>query len=157
MNINFKTEESLELARSIAKNVKSFHTYHHILYDIGKNFYNGQLTYVEIGCFAGASACLMVQLDNARVISVDIGKPVKKEVALSNVAKYNRLNNFYRYIKGDSTKKETILQVRKLVAGGIDILFIDGSHKFKDVVSDSRITGRWLTGAGLLFLMIMMI
>jgi predicted O-methyltransferase YrrM len=130
------TAESFRLVTGIAQNVTTFHRYHHILFDIARTFETKEITYVEIGCYAGASACLMLQRKNTNVVSIDIGQPVKEEIAHGNIKKYNIHNNSYSYIKGDSSLLNTIMKLRNIIHSGIDILFIDGSHKLNQVILD---------------------
>lgn len=130
------TNESLYLATKIKAKVKTFHIKHRVIFDIARAFGEQPITYVEIGCYAGASACLMMHRKNTRIFSVDIGAPVKKETAEKNIADHNIHNNLYNYIEGDSTSLKTITTLREMVPEGIDILFIDGSHKFNHVLLD---------------------
>jgi predicted O-methyltransferase YrrM len=131
------TQKSLDIVSTIAKEIKTDHHYHfHILYDIAETF-NKKINYVEIGCYAGRSACLMLQNDNIKVISIDIGKPYTKEVAEQNIMKFNIHNNEFHYITGNSHDNNTLLRLKKLLCNdGIDILFIDGGHSYNDVIQD---------------------
>jgi predicted O-methyltransferase YrrM len=128
------SQESLDLVRKISLTVSTCHEHHHILYDVAKEFPNDQeINYTEIGCFAGASACLMLQRPKTKVTSIDIGTPIPQETVLKNISQYNIHNNFYRYIKGNSHDK----QIKQMVADSfIDILFIDGGHEYEDVITD---------------------
>jgi predicted O-methyltransferase YrrM len=94
-----------------------------------------KVTYVEIGCYAGGSACLMLQRKNTQVISIDLGEPILKEIVYRNVAKHNVHTNQYAYIQGSSHLPETISQLSSMIEG-IDILFIDGDHKYAAVKKD---------------------
>jgi predicted O-methyltransferase YrrM len=128
------TQESLELTRKISFtiNEQTFHHHYHILYDLARE-YDGQITYVEIGCYAGGSACLMLQRPHTKVISIDLGYPINQEQVLNNVAKTNVLHNSYEYIQGDSHLNETKNRLNNIP---IDILFIDGDHTYKGVKMD---------------------
>jgi len=130
------TPESLKLVKNIGLTVSTFHEKHRALFDIARTFGEKAITYAEIGCYAGASACLMMHRKNTRIISIDIGTPVKKELAEKNIARFNLHKNPYNYIQGDSTSLKTIKAVREMACEGIDILFIDGSHRFNNVLLD---------------------
>jgi predicted O-methyltransferase YrrM len=132
------THESLQLTQKISEliNNQTFHHHYHILYDIAATF-NRPITYVEIGCYAGGSACLMLQRPNTKVVSIDLGQPISEETVKHNVNKLNHLKNEFDYIKGNSQSPETIKKL-KSIAEKIDILFIDGGHLFNDVLNDFR-------------------
>ena len=88
--INFKiTENSLNKTNEIINNMigKSFHNHYHILYDICESI-EGEITYVEIGTFAGGSASLISTHPKVKkVISIDLGEPINKTIPISNVSK----------------------------------------------------------------------
>jgi len=134
------TIESLDLTRKISDSInnKTFHHHYHLLYDIGKLFDNNtNINYVEIGCFAGASAILMLQRPNTNVISIDCGSPISQQTVLDNVKKNNIYNNQYHYIKGYSQQQHVKIKLIELLNNNkIDILFIDGGHKYQDVIDD---------------------
>jgi len=140
------TKKSSELVYEISKRVPTFHHHYHILYDIACLYENKKVNYVEIGAFAGASACLMLHLDNVNVISIDLGFPVPKEDVLSNLSYYKKKEQFYEYIQGDSqdiaTKKQLIKTLSEIDVDknkkAIDILFIDGNHSYQAVIDDFK-------------------
>ena len=72
------TQESLDLLRSISDTVHTWHHCHHILLDIAnQNYPVGQeIVYCEIGCYDGASSCLMLQRPNTKVIALYMGTMV---------------------------------------------------------------------------------
>jgi hypothetical protein len=124
------TEESLNLTKSISDKIdnKTFHHHYHVLYDIANTYPADYLiNYVEIGCYAGGSACLLLQRPNTNVLSIDLGNPIDPSVVFDNVKNLNIHNNQYNYIKGNSQTDETYGNVLKHV-NQIDILFIDGDH-----------------------------
>lgn len=130
------TLESLNIVRNISDNMEghTFHHHYHILYDIAKTFPDGyNLTYLEIGAYAGGSACLMMHRPNTNIISIDLGWPIDPNIVMNNVWKYNKFKNNYTYIKGNSTENETIERVKTVQA---DILFIDGDHSYFGVWND---------------------
>lgn len=134
------TKKSLNILQKVVDSIdnQTFHHHYHILYDIANSYDpNIVINYVEIGCFAGGSACLMLQRPNTNVISIDIGYPIKKETVLKNVDKLNVHNNKYHYILGNSSDPNTIAELKKILkTTKIDILFIDGDHSYLGVTND---------------------
>ena len=130
------TENSLNLLRSIAEIVPTFHHHQHILFDIANHYPKDYLiNYVEIGCYAGTSACLMLQRPNTQVTSIDLGFPLNKQSVLYNINKWNHHKNRYDFIQGNS-KDQHIKEHLLDIVTKIDILFIDGDHCAKAVQSD---------------------
>jgi hypothetical protein len=134
------TKESLRITQEISDKIdnKTFHHHYHILYDIANSYgRDSEITYLEIGCYAGGSACLMLQRPNTKVISIDIGKPILKSEVLTNVNNLNKHKNSYTYIEGDSKNENTVAELHKNLNGQlIDILFIDGNHSYHGVQND---------------------
>jgi predicted O-methyltransferase YrrM len=115
-------------------NNKTFHHHYYVLLDIANNI-KSEVNYLEIGCYAGGSASLMLSRDKTNVISIDLGTPISKHEVLENIKLTNTKNNKYDYIEGDSQKQETkdaVLKIRKT----FDILFIDGDHQYDAVIKD---------------------
>jgi predicted O-methyltransferase YrrM len=136
-NINI-TEISLNIVNEIIKNMErhTFHNHFHILYDLCENIDKDNITYMEIGTFAGGSASLMSKNQKVKkIISVDIGHPIKKEIPIKNVNNFKHDNCEYDYIEGDSKSEETIKKVYDLIKNA-DILFIDGDHEYNAVIKD---------------------
>jgi len=136
-NINI-TEISLNIVNEIIKNMErhTFHNHFHILYDLCENIDKDNITYMEIGTFAGGSASLMSKNQKVKkIISVDIGYPIKKEIPIKNVNNFKHDNCEYDYIEGDSKSEETIKKVYDLIKN-VDILFIDGDYKYNAVIKD---------------------
>ena len=129
------SKESLVITEKIAEQVKTFHHHFHILYDLGKTF-ERPITYLEIGCYAGASACLMLQIPGSAIYCVDGGEPISPAEACNNMSKFNVHGNYFQYVKGNSHSKEIIRKIRRMIPQGVDILFIDGGHSFNDVILD---------------------
>jgi cephalosporin hydroxylase len=132
------TKKSLDLVEKISNSIQNqtFHHHYHILYDIA-NTYPTEYTikYVEIGCYAGGSACLLLQRKNTIVVSIDLGVPVNPDVVYSNVSSLNTHSNKYIYIMGSSHDINTINRLNELMKT-VDILFIDGDHSYDGVISD---------------------
>jgi predicted O-methyltransferase YrrM len=128
------TKDSLMLLQRISDEInnRTFHHHAHILYDlpIRKNGF-----YVEIGCYAGATACLMLQRDDINVISIDLGHPIDSSIVFENVKKLNIKNNSFTYLMGNSQTNDMLNRLKELTQE-IDILFIDGDHSRSGVLRD---------------------
>jgi hypothetical protein len=146
------SKESSELTAMVAQTInnETFHLEYSILFDIANTYpADKKLTYLEIGCYAGGSACLMLQRPNTKVISIDVGGPVPKERVLNNVSKLNKHGNEYTYITGYSQDPETEKQLKELLKGkSIDILFIDGDHSAAGLQKDFSIYSKYLAEGG---------
>lgn len=132
------TKESLTLTQKISAeiNEQTFHHHYHILYDIATSYDSlKNLTYVEIGCYAGGSACLLLQRPNTTVVSIDLGTPIPPEIVHQNVLKLNKHNNNYVYLQGNSQSNEMLDRLKEHVTE-IDLLFIDGDHSYQGVIND---------------------
>lgn len=144
------TLESLNITRYISDNInnQTMHHHYHILYDIA-NSYNQkqQINYVEIGCYAGGSACLMLQRPNTNVVSIDIGMPISKEIVYENVKRLNKFNNSYTYLMGNSQTGEMVTRLSQITTT-IDILFIDGDHSYQSVINDFTLYERMVSKNG---------
>ena len=134
--MNF-TKESLDIVEKISNEMEgnTFHHHYHILYDLSKEFNPQPINYVEIGCYAGGSACLMLQRPNTNVISIDLGHPISPDIVKRNVSKFNKLGNSYTYLQGNSQTTEMVNRLTDVV-DNIDILFIDGDHSYQGVMND---------------------
>jgi cephalosporin hydroxylase len=132
------TSDSVNKINDIIRKMenKTMHNHYHIIYDICSSIENHDITYVEIGSYAGGSASLMSSHPNVKkVISIDIGHPVDKNVCIRNVQKFKHQECFYEYIQGDSASPITVGKLRSLI-NEADILFIDGNHTYNYVISD---------------------
>lgn len=146
------SKESLDLVEKISDQInnQTFHHHYHILYDIAKSYSDDYIiNYLEIGCYAGGSACLMLQRPNTNVISIDLGEPIPVEVVLKNIKYHNVFNNKYNYIKGDSQDLNTEINLSKILNNNsIDILFIDGDHSLNGVKKDFEIYSKYVKNGG---------
>jgi len=136
-----KSDTSKSLVKMISRNIRTWHHNHAILYDLACMF-EGKINYVEIGCFAGASACLLLQRPNTKVIAIDTEDAYTKEQVLTNIAdyRYNKYNNQFIFIKGSSKNKKVVNSVQSLIGdNGIHVLFIDGDHSVESAKEDFRL------------------
>jgi predicted O-methyltransferase YrrM len=133
------TEKSVKLVEEIAKAIPTFHHHYHILFDIADEKFN-QINYLEIGAYAGASACLMMNRPNTNVISIDIANPMPKENVINYIYNNTNTTNKYKYIKGSSqeftTKAEVMEYLLQQDNKSVKLLFIDGDHSFQAVIDD---------------------
>jgi predicted O-methyltransferase YrrM len=132
------TQNSLDITRYISDNInnQTMHHHYHILYDIANTYPKDvNIIYVEIGCYAGGSACLVLQRPNTKVISIDLGSPIPESIVYSNVKKLNKFDNQYIYLKGNSQTHEMVNRLKEVI-NEIDILFIDADHSYQAVIND---------------------
>lgn len=132
------TIESLNILRSIAADVATFHHHTYILLDIAKQeFPDDQLiNYLEIGCYAGASSCLMLQRPLTNIVSIDDGSAINRNIALNNMMRFNKYGNRVHHIQGFSSSHQTVAAVANIFGDKIDILLIDGGHTFRNICTD---------------------
>jgi len=128
------TKDSLDLVLEITKKInnQTFHHHYHILYDIANTF-DDAINYVEIGCYAGGSACLMLQRPKTNVVSIDLGRPINPKIVYENVKNLNVHSNSYNYLEGSSQSENMVnngvindfnLYEKMVVSGGY-IVFDD--------------------------------
>ena len=144
------TQNSLIEVEKISSEInnQTFHHHYHILYDIANSYPTDyKLNYVEIGCYAGGSACLMLQRKNTNAFSIDLGNPINPDIVKQNVNKLNKHNNTYNYIKGSSHDLETFNKLKEYV-DEIDILFIDGDHSYDGVILDFEMYSKLVKSGG---------
>lgn len=129
------TRESFELMKEISKTVETWHCNHHFLLDIAEQEYKRKpVHYVEIGCYNGASSCLMLQRPNTKVVAIDLGM-IPEEIVTKNIDSHIKEHAEFTYLIGNSQDQKTIKAVINKLRK-IDILFIDGSHLTEDVIKD---------------------
>jgi len=139
------TSNSISIINDIIDRMedKTAHNHYHIIYDICDSFEYDNITYVEIGSYAGGSASLMSSHPKVKkVISIDIAGPSMNnnwhktmDICIRNVQKFKHDGCFYQYIEGDSASQTTIQKLKETVSE-IDILFIDGNHNYNYVIND---------------------
>ena len=139
VNFDFDiTSESLQKNKMIADTMdgKTFHFHTHILYDIRTKLGDGDITYLEIGSYCGASVSLLASHEYpTKCFSLDIGVPIDPSVVIKNVEKFKNKNSKFEYIKGSSYDKKVVETVYSKV-DKIDLLFIDGDHSDTAVYED---------------------
>lgn len=140
------TEKSLGLLRHISATMQgtTFHHHSHLLYDlpIKENGY-----YVEIGCYAGATTCLMLHKQKINIVSIDLGYPIPQSTVLENIKLFNLYGNTFKYIEGNSQSQDTVDQLKKITQE-IDILFIDGGHSKENVMNDFLLYHKMVVSGG---------
>ena len=144
------TKNSLNEVVKISNEInnQTFHHHYHILYDIATSYpIDYKLNYVEIGCYAGGSACLMLQRKNTSVFSIDLGTPIHPSLVSENVNKLNKHNNNYNYIQGSSHDFNVFNKLNDYI-NEIDILFIDGDHSFDGVIKDFEMYSKLVKSGG---------
>lgn len=144
------TKQSLEITEKISNemNGKTFHHHYHILYDIINTYpENVKINYVEIGCYAGGSTCLVLQRKNTNVFAIDLADPIPQSVVMNNVNKFNIHSNNFAYIKGSSHDINTVNRLKEFVKE-IDVLFIDGDHSAAGVKTDFNIYSPMVKSGG---------
>lgn len=132
------TEDSLNIINDIISKMdnKTFHNHYHILYDLCTSLNKENITYLEIGAYAGGSASLISTHKNvSKVLSIDIGYPINKEITINNVTKFKHDNCTYDYIEGNSMSVDTKNKIYSMI-NNVDILFIDGDHTYDAVIKD---------------------
>jgi cephalosporin hydroxylase len=143
------TKKSLLLTEEISKKIDNltFHHHYHLLYDIAETFGDKQINYLEIGCYGGGSASLLLQRPNTNVVSIDLGKPINSSIAINNVNKLNKLSNNFTYLEGNSQTDEMVNRV-KSIFNNVHILFIDGDHSFNGVINDFKLYKDFVKSGG---------
>lgn len=139
------TDRSLQILQDITERIdgKTFHHHFHILYDLPLP--SAKPVYLEIGCYAGASAILMLRRPNVSVVSIDLGNPISPSIVESNVKANNPLGNSFRYVMGSSHNQSVFEQVNDLK---VDLLFIDGDHSGIGVEQDWLLYSNLVTPNG---------
>lgn len=125
--------------------------------------------YVEIGSFYGHSGSVMSSaFENKKIICIDIfnnsyfkSLDLKEDswtcppeyyrpIAENNIKKFNK-NNELHFIEGKSTDEETLTELNNILGKDkIDLLFIDGDHRYEYVMNDFEKYFPLITSGGLI-------
>ena len=138
-----QSSNSYQILKDILARIaeRSFHHHTHILYDL-RDLFDGDVTYMEIGSYCGASASLLLQHPRkTHVYCIDPlsldkshfrGHQNQEQTLRQNLEKFKGTNT-YTVVKGLSNSK-TVLNT--ITGVKVDILFIDGDHTYKGVKQD---------------------
>ena len=131
--------------------------YYHVLDFIRKMLGNQLKVYVEIGVlFGGSMALMMQQNSNGTYVGIDLfdgyyskqnpgslnrdpicGIPIDISIAKHNIDIWNKYDQKYYLIAGDSISDKTIDNLDKILENRpIDLLMIDGDHSYEGVKKD---------------------
>lgn len=137
---------SLEILRKINKIIpeRNFHEYTHILYDLRTILGEKKIiNYLEIGSYVGSSSSLILHhnfksniycIDPLNLNPKHYNGRFSQEDTLNKNLKNNNINNNKIVIyKNLSNDKNLLNKIKDLK---IDILFIDGCHKYQSVIND---------------------
>lgn len=123
---------------------RSFHLFNHILYDIRTIIGTKPCTYLEIGSYCGASALLMLAhplpTDVICVDPLDLpqshfnGSKPQDQTLYENLQRLGKRASF-EIIKSGS-QDPSLIEALYQHDLALDILFIDGDHRFAAVVAD---------------------
>ena len=129
------TEESLRKAEFIESQMElsSMHLHYHFIWDLISSIEKEEITYLEIGCFAGGSSSLVSShWKKTRVFSVDIGyheylPEGYLRSAERNVSKFKNPISSFVLIEGNSHADEIVNTTRKKIeesGGAVDCFVI---------------------------------
>lgn len=130
-----QTEKYVREYEHLSEKIQTFHHHVSVLRDLSDTIQKETINYLEIGCFAGGTACFMLGDPRVKVVSVDLGYPIREEVVKNNISTYTDRAKDHIYIKGNSRNKNTVDFVKEVVPE-VDILFIDGDHTRQGVFDD---------------------
>lgn len=125
----------------VKKGVETFHHHYHIIYVLSKLLDRTFKLYVELGCYLGGSLLLasFAGGPQTKFCAIDTMVCPNQELTLNNNLKkfYSDISNF-QLIKSSTNDRKTISLIKDISekSDGIDILFIDASHTYKDVIYD---------------------
>lgn len=145
-------ENSIYLSNNINgkddPNFKRIHHHnHHLVACIKELMGTNCKTYCEIGTHFGHSLCnvlssqyptkfITIDLFSSKGIAADCQIKNVYALACSNAFQFNTYNYEIHILKGNSTSDEIINQVKDITKTGIDLLFIDGDHRYDGVIQD---------------------
>ena len=135
----------------------TFHHHAHILYDIRTLLGKEKKVYLEIGSYCGGSACFMLQHHfETEIHCVDpLNLPKQRfkldmsqeEILCLNLSALNINDRKFFIHKNFSTDLSLVEKLKKDNIK-IDILFIDGAHDYKTVVSDFKLFSPFVNSGG---------
>lgn len=140
----FQEQNSLNVLRGIKKQFSErfFHEHMHILYNLRSILGPQQINYVEIGTYVGHSAALILSHDfPTAVYCIDpcilppehyLGKKTQEQTIRDNL---NKIGKPYTLLKNFSGEID-VLNFFKKNRILIDLLFIDGDHRYQAVLKD---------------------
>ncbi len=148
LNISVNTSNNL-IGRDDPNFKRIHHNHHHIVLYI-KDYLQKEKckNYFEIGTHFGHSLSNLLQSKyESKFVSCDIfdvGSSIAPDCKIKDVealancnAKLFNTNNYsYNILKSNSNSLQTRQEVMRLLPDGIDLLFIDGDHRYKSVVAD---------------------
>jgi len=140
-----KKSNSIDILRKVNNtfNNRKFHEFTHILYDIRTLLGEQQKTYLEIGSYVGSSASLILQHKfPTKIICIDpLVLPPKhfngsksQELTLKENINKNNINSYEVIIHKNYSNDKLLLEKLKNIK--VDILFIDGDHRYISVIED---------------------
>jgi len=134
-------KKSCEMVAQLSEDIEgnTFHHHMHVLYPLAEIMGESAKNYLEIGSFCGGSMCLMLQNENVKnFYSIDPFKAIAEQESKfdSNTKKYNKNGKSIKKFIGFSDDAKIIESVKNSIKGGVDILFIDGSHAYNMVKKD---------------------
>ena len=136
---------SLNILRNINEKIleRKFHEHTYILYDLRTILGKENKNYLEIGSYIGSSSSLLLQHEySTNIYCVDPlnlkpnhynGVLNQEETLKKNLNNNNIHNNHIKIYKNFSNDKKLLTEIKDLK---IDILFIDGCHKYQSVIND---------------------
>jgi hypothetical protein len=143
-----KNSNSHEILKNVNNNVdgRKFHDHTHILYDIRTLLGPELKNYTEIGAYIGSSSCLLLQHNfPTNITCIDPLNlhnnhfqvaNISQEDLLKNNLNKNNIHNRNIDIKKNYSNDSQLLNDLNTKNFRTDILFIDGSHLYQDVIND---------------------
>lgn len=94
-------------------------------------------TVLEVGVEKGGSFNIWSEFSDKDATLIGIDTEITPEIIENNIMKNIPDTKNVKFIGGDSTKRETVEEVKKILGNReIDFLFIDGDHKYESIKLD---------------------